>query len=252
MDYSMNNDRALRKIVIGWLYGTRMNIYGDRGNVVALTRRAEWRGIEVEVRDLGHGVPIPDDIDIFFWGGGQDGQQVGVAHDMRGEKADQLRQAIDRGAAMLSICGGYQLLGHSYRPHDSEEIPGLGIFDVTSVAGPTRFIGNCVVNTDRWGTLVGFENHSGLTYLGDGVEPLGMVEVGRGNNGQDGTEGAVYKNAIGCYLHGALLPKNPRLTDWLIESGLRHRYGDVELVLLDDDLELRAHVSAVDRARISR
>jgi len=243
-------DVAAHKLVIGWLYGTRMNIYGDRGNIVALTRRAEWRGIEVEVRDIGYGMAIPDDIDIFFWGGGQDQEQVAVARDMQGEKARQLRAAIEKDAAMLAICGGYQLLGRSYRPHAGETLPGVGLFDITSAAGPTRFIGNIVVKTDRWGTLVGFENHSGLTQLGEGVEPLGRVDVGRGNNGQDGTEGAIYKNAIGCYLHGALLPKNPRLTDWLLECGLRHRYGEaVDLAPLDDTIEQQAHDSAIRRAR---
>lgn len=238
-----------RRLVIGWLYGTRMNIYGDRGNVVALTRRAGWRDIDVEVREIGFGTAIPEDVDIFFWGGGQDQEQVNVARDMQGEKARQLREAIDDGAAMLAICGGYQLLGHSYRPHEGDELPGVGVFDLTSVAGPERLTGNIVVNTDRWGRLVGFENHSGLTHLGADVEPLGRVEIGHGNNGQDGTEGAIFKNAIGCYLHGALLPKNPRLADWLLECGLQHRYGDTSLPPLDDTIEQQAHESAVQRAR---
>lgn len=238
---------TLKKLVIGWLYGTKMNIYGDRGNVLAIARRARWRGIDAEIREIGFGDPITDDIDIFFWGGGQDQEQVSVSQDMQGEKAEQLRTAIERGAAMLAICGGYQLLGREYRPHNGAPLPGIGLFGATSTAGPERFIGNVVVNT-RWGTLVGFENHSGLTHLDEGVEPLGTIEVGRGNNGADGTEGAVYKNAIGCYLHGALLPKNPRLTDWLIEAGLRHRYGEAELPAIDDELERLAHETAVQRA----
>ena len=241
-----------RKLVVGWLYGTKMNIYGDRGNVLAISQRARWRNIDVEVRDIGLGQSIPADVDIFFWGGGQDEEQVAVSHDMQGEKAAQLRSAIEGGAAMLAICGGYQLLGHEYRPHKGESLPGVGLFDARSVAGPERFIGNVVVNTPRWGTLVGFENHSGLTHLGEGVEPLGTIEVGRGNNGQDGTEGAVYRNAIGCYLHGALLPKNPKLTDWLIQGGLKRRYGVVELPSLNDDLEQQAHTTAVARARSTR
>ena len=153
---------------------------------------------------------------------------------------------------MLAICGGYQLLGHEYRPHNGEALPGVGVIDAISTAGAERFIGNVVVNTSRWGTLVGFENHSGLTRLGEGVEPMGTIEVGRGNNGQDGTEGAVYKNAIGCYLHGALLPKNPKLTDWLIEGGLHRRYGKLDLPVLNDELEDQAHVTAVARARVTR
>jgi CobQ-like glutamine amidotransferase family enzyme len=241
-----------KKLVVGWLYGTKMNIYGDRGNVLAISQRARWRGIDVEVREIGFGVSIPEDVDIFFWGGGQDQEQVAVSRDMQGKKADQLRARIEAGAAMLAICGGYQLLGHEYRPHNGEALPGVGVFDAVSTAGAERFIGNVVVNTPRWGTLVGFENHSGLTRLGEGVEPMGTIEVGRGNNGQDGTEGAVYKNAIGCYLHGALLPKNPKLTDWLIEGGLQRRYGKLDLPVLNDELEDQAHVTAVARARVTR
>jgi CobQ-like glutamine amidotransferase family enzyme len=140
------------------------------------------------------------------------------------------------------------LLGHEYRPHQGEPLPGIGLFDLTTVAGPERFIGNVVVDSE-WGELVGFENHSGLTFLGPGVRPLGRVRIGHGNNGKDGTEGAVYRHAIGCYLHGALLPKNPRLADWLIAAGLRRRHGNVDLPALNDDLERAAHATAVERAR---
>ncbi len=240
-----------RELTIAWLYGTRMNIYGDRGNVVALSRRARWRGIEATVVDIDLGDPIPADVDIFFFGGGQDLSQVAVAHDLVGAKGEAIRSAVEDGAALLSVCGGYQLLGHEYRPHDAEPLPGIGVFDVTSTAGPERFIGNVVIDS-RWGPLVGFENHSGLTYLGEGVEPLGTVRVGRGNNGKDGTEGAVYRNAIGCYLHGSLLPKNPVLADWLLESGLTHRYGEARLTGLDDLHERSAHSNAVARAVATR
>ena len=239
------------RLIIGWLYGTKMNIYGDRGNVLALERRARRRGIETENREIGLGEPIPPDVDLFFFGGGQDQEQVAVSRDIQGAKGEQLRAVIERGAAMLAICGGYQLLGHEYLPHGAEPLPGIGIFDARSEAGPERFIGNVVVDT-RFGTLVGFENHSGLTYLGEGVEPLGHVEVGSGNNGKDGTEGAIYRNAVGCYLHGALLPKNPVLTDWLIEAGLTHRYGEATLAHLDDALERQAHQVAIERARVTR
>jgi CobQ-like glutamine amidotransferase family enzyme len=180
-----------------------MNIYGDRGNVLALSQRAAWRGIDARVVDVDLGEPIPADADIFFFGGGQDQSQVAVAHDLVGAKGEAIRAAVESGAALLSVCGGYQLLGHEYRPHDAETLPGIGLFDVSSTAGPERFIGNVVIDS-RWGTLVGFENHSGLTFLGEGAEPLGKVRVGRGNNGKDGTEGVVYRNAIGCYLHGSL------------------------------------------------
>ena len=239
-----------QKLVIGWLYGTKMNIYGDRGNVVALEQRAKWRGIEVEVRDIGINQQIPDDIDIFFWGGGQDQEQVSVAHDLAGAKAEALKAAIEGGAAMLAICGGYQLLGNVYHPHDGDVLPGVGVFDIESIAGPERFIGNVVIESEEFGSLVGFENHSGLTRLQGEAKPLGKVVIGNGNNGQDGTEGAIYKNAIGCYLHGSLLPKNPKVTDWLLQAGLRHRYGqDVELAPLDDAIEVAAHKSASLRAQ---
>lgn len=235
------------QLKIAWLYATKMNIYGDRGNVIVLEQRARWRGIDVETVEVGLGEAIPDDADIFFFGGGQDQEQIAVSKDLRGAKGDALKSAIEGGAAMLSVCGGYQLLGHEYRPHASDVLPGIGLFDMVSTAGPERFIGNVVIES-QWGELVGFENHSGLTMLNSGQLPMGNIRVGRGNNGKDGTEGAIYKNAIGCYLHGSLLPKNPKLADWLIEAGLRRRYGVAALPSLDDRFEVAAHSSAVERA----
>jgi CobQ-like glutamine amidotransferase family enzyme len=235
------------RLTIGWLYGSKMNIYGDRGNVMTLAQRARWRGIEAAVVEIGLGEPIPAEVDVFFFGGGQDQEQIAVARDLQGAKGEALKAAVDNGAALLAVCGGYQLLGHEYRPHDAEPLPGIGLFDLTTVAGPERFIGNVVVDSE-WGALVGFENHSGLTTLGPNTRPLGRVRIGRGNNGRDGTEGAVSHHAIGCYLHGALLPKNPALADWLIASGLSRRHGPVELSPLDDRLERTAHASALDRA----
>jgi CobQ-like glutamine amidotransferase family enzyme len=238
-------------LTIGWLYAASMNIYGDRGNVIALQRRAEWRGISTTVREINVGEPIPGDCDCFFWGGGQDQEQVAVARDLQGAKGQALAAAVEEGASLLAVCGGYQLLGHEYRPHAAEVLPGVGIIDAVSVAGPERFIGNVVIDSE-WGTLVGFENHSGLTTLGPNLQPMGTVRVGRGNNGKDGTEGARYRNALGCYLHGALLPKNPALTDWLIARGLERRYGTVDLEPINDGIELQAHVTAVDRAVVTR
>jgi len=239
------------KLTIGWLYAATMNIYGDRGNVIALRRRAEWRGIPVEVKEIGLDEPIPADIDCFFWGGGQDQEQIAVAEDLRGAKGAALRAAVEDGAALLAVCGGYQLLGHEYRPHAAKSLPGIGLIDAVSVAGPERFIGNVVVDTE-WGELVGFENHSGLTTLGPGVAPLGRVRIGRGNNGRDGAEGARHRNAVGCYLHGSLLPKNPALSDWLVTRALERRYGPVTLEPLADDFEGLAHASAVGRAVATR
>jgi CobQ-like glutamine amidotransferase family enzyme len=235
------------KITIGWLYGTKMNIYGDRGNVITLALRAKWRGIEPDVREIGIGDPIPEDVDVFFFGGGQDQEQIAVSKDLQGDKGQSIKHAIENGAALLSVCGGYQLLGHEYRPHDAEPLPGISLFDVVSEAGNERFIGNVVVDS-QWGQLVGFENHSGLTHLGENAEPMARVKVGHGNNGRDGTEGVIYKNAIGCYLHGSLLPKNPALGDWLIERGLSRHGERIELKPLDDRTEQVAHATAVDRA----
>jgi len=239
------------RLTIGWLYPTKMNIYGDRGNVISLVQRARWRGVEAEIREVGIGDRIPGEVDIFFFGGGQDQEQIAVAADLTGDKGAWLKSAVEDGAGLLSVCGGYQLLGHEYRPHVGERLPGIGLFDLTSVAGPERFIGNVVAESE-WGELVGFENHSGLTHLAAGQAPMGRVKVGRGNNGKDGTEGARYKNAIGCYLHGSLLPKNPAVTDWLLSAALERRYGRADLAPLDDTLETAARSSAQARAVATR
>lgn len=237
------------QLTIGWLYGHEMNIYGDRGNVMVLAQRASWRGIESSITTIGLGESLkPEDIDVYFWGGGQDREQIAVSRDLAGDKGRLLGEAIEDDVPILAVCGGYQLLGHHYRPFDGDDLPGLGVLDVTSEAGHDRYIGNVVVDAPDLGTLVGFENHSGKTWLGDGVRPLGTVRVGKGNNGKDGTEGARYRNAIGCYLHGALLPKNPHLADWLIVRALERKYGTVDLPPLDDTLETGAHDGVVTRA----
>jgi len=234
------------------LYPDLMSVYGDRGNVLALARRAEWRGIELQVHELTLGDTLdPEDVDLIFFGGGQDREQAVVSPDFLAQKGEAVREAVEAGAALLSVCGGYQLLGRSYTTVDGQELPGAGLFDVRSVPGPKRHIGNVLVETELDGqrrTLVGFENHSGRTYLGPGLPALGRTVVGAGNNGEDRSEGAVYKSAIGCYLHGSLLPKNPWFADKLLAEALARRYGPVELPPLPDDLELAAHASAVRRA----
>lgn len=231
------------------LYPDLMSIYGDRGNVVALAQRALWRGIEVEVRSHTAGATLdPEWGDLYFFGGGQDQGQDAVGEDLRGANGDRLRQAIASGAAVLSICGGYQLLGHEYVPEAAPAIPGLGVLDVRTRAGRRRYVGNLLVETDG-GTLVGFENHSGKTYLGPAARPLGRVLVGGGNNGEDKTEGAVQGKVIGCYLHGSLLPKNPQLADLLLQWALERRHGRVVLEPLDDSAERAAHAQAIEVAR---
>lgn len=238
-----------KELRIGWLYGHEMNIYGDRGNVMALDRRASWRGLNTSIATVGLGQPLDaSGFDLYFWGGGQDREQVAVARDLAGPKGRELRAALEAGVPMLAVCGGYQLLGHYYRPFDSEELPGIGFLDVESRGGAERFIGNVVVDSDEFGELVGFENHSALTFLGAGVRPLGQVRVGNGNNGRDGTEGARSMNVVGCYLHGAVLPKNPQLTDWLIARALEHKYGDAGLDPLEDEFERRAQEQVAQRA----
>jgi CobQ-like glutamine amidotransferase family enzyme len=239
-------------LTLAFLYATLMNIYGDRGNVLALQRRCQWRGIDLTVVPVGLGEPItPGRFDLFFFGGGQDKEQIAVAHDLQGTKGQVLREAIEAGTPTLAVCGGYQLLGHYYQPAGAPRLPGIGLLDIISEAGRERAIGNVIVDSE-FGPLVGFENHSGRTLLGPGVQPLGRVRVGRGNNGQDGTEGARHRHAIGCYLHGSFLPKNPAVSDYLIAAAVARRYGPLSLPPLDDRLERQAHASALERAARTR
>ncbi|HTD76885.1 MAG TPA: glutamine amidotransferase [Chloroflexota bacterium] len=242
------------KIRLVHLYPDLMSVYGDRGNVLTLVRRAEWRGIAVDVHERSLGDALdPDDVDLVFFGGGQDREQAVISPDFLLQKGEAVRQAVEDGAALLSVCGGYQLLGRSYTTVDGQELPGAGLFDIRSVPGPRRHIGNVLIEThldNEPRTLVGFENHSGRTFLGRGVKPLGRALVGAGNNGEDGTEGAVYKNAVGCYLHGSLLPKNPWLADRLLAAALSHRLQEyVTLDPLDDQLEEQAHRAVEARIR---
>ncbi|MCR4424984.1 MAG: glutamine amidotransferase, partial [Firmicutes bacterium] len=213
------------------LYPDLMNTYGDRGDMLTIQRRCAWRGIEASIECVSLGA-APDlaSYDVIFIGGGQDRQQKLIARDLLECKGESLRNAIRDGVVVLAVCGGYQLLGKYYRTQDGQQLPGLGVFDAWTEAGEGRFIGNVVIETSGLSgtevfTVVGFENHSGRTYLGEGIRPLGRVLLGRGNNGKDGFEGAVHSNAIGTYLHGPLLPKNPKLCDDLVHTALRRRYG---------------------------
>ncbi len=231
----------MKKLVIGYLYGDLMNIYGDTGNIITLQKRAEWRGIKVEIKSISIGDKLkPGECDIYFFGGGQDQAQEVVARDLVvSSKGKVIKQEVEKGVPLLAICGGYQLLGDYYQPHKGPKLKGVGLFPVYTVASYDRMIGNLVIES-QFGKLVGFENHSGKTYLKPGSESLGKVIKGFGNNGGDKQEGCIYKNAIGCYMHGSLLPKNPKLADWLLEKALGEKVEP-----LDDNLENLAHNLAI-------
>lgn len=240
----------MKKLRICHLYPELMNTYGDRGNIITLMKRAEWRGLETQVTGVSVGETFDEgDYDLFFFGGGQDKEQKLIADDLLATKKNAITDAVESGAVFLTVCGGYQLLGRYYRTHTGEEMPGIGVFDAHTVAGKVRFIGNVVIRPEipleRMQTLVGFENHSGRTYLGPNVKPLGQVIAGRGNNGEDKMEGCMYKNAFGTYLHGPLLPKNPHFADALIKLAIVRRYGDVKFAPLKDDFETEAHRTVV-------
>jgi len=241
-----------QKLTVGWLYPDLMNIYGDRGNILTLVKRAEWRGLEASVVELGRGASDRmNDVDVFFFGGGQDREQALIYDDLREFKQESLQRAVANGAQVLAVCGGYQLLGHYYQTADGERYDGIGLIDVRTEAGKKRFIGDVVVQTDIGltpRTLVGFENHSGRTFLGSGAKALGRITQGKGNNGSDKTEGCVQGGIIGTYLHGSLLPKNPHLADHLIAAALKRR-GDGALSSLDDSAELAAHGWILQRAQ---
>ena len=226
-----------------------MNLYGDHGNVLAIKRRCEWRDIKVEIIEHEPGTEIPDDIDIIFGGGGQDSGQGKIEQDLH-EIAPRLKEYIENGTPCLVICGLYQLFGKYYQTADGKKINGIDILNITTDAGDKRHIGNIVIKNGQFGELVGYENHSGLTSLGDNVEPFGEVILGAGNNGKDKTEGCRYKNCIGTYLHGPILPKNPKLTDFFIETALTRKYNTkINLKKLNDEIELKAHATAIARPR---
>ena len=233
------------------LYPDELNIYADRGNIAVFRQRLAWRGHALEVIEAGIGQAIPDDADLYYLGGGQDRDQMIVAEDLASAKADVLHGAVAGEAVLLAVCGGYQLAGHGYTGVDGTRMPGIGLLDADTVAGTTRLIGDVVISVELPGapiTVVGFENHAGRTRLGPGSLPFGRVVHGHGNNDEDGSEGAVSGRAIGTYLHGPLLPKNPRLADLLLGWALEHATGaPVELVPLDDTLEHQAHDAAIAR-----
>lgn len=229
------------------LYASEMNIYGDNGNVAVLRRRLEWRGIDVAVSRLGVGDQVPSDTHLLVGGGGQDAGQAVITDDLA-SKGPDLRAAADAGVPMLLICGMYQMAGHYFAPFDAPRLAGVGLLDLHTEAGPTRLIGNIAVDSDL-GPLVGYENHSGLTYLGADARPLGTTAVGQGNNGTDGTEGARHDNVIGTYLHGPVLAKAPSMADHLLSEALAAAGMSRDLEPLDDSLAEQAARVARSRPR---
>ncbi|MGI6778732.1 MAG: type 1 glutamine amidotransferase [Acetivibrionales bacterium] len=238
------------------LYPDILNLYGDRGNIIALEKRCKWREIDVNILNVSLGDSfVPEQYDIVFLGGGQDYEQGIIQNDLMKNKSAEIKNAIENGKTFLCICGGYQLLGQYYKTFDSKEIQCLGALNLWTEGSKERMIGNTVYecnflahndNNDR--KIVGFENHSGKTYLGPEIKPLGKVLKGYGNNGEDGFEGAVYKNVYCSYSHGSLLPKNPALTDHLITITLKEKYKDfISLEKLNDDFEELAHNSMLSR-----
>ena len=242
------------KLVVGHLFPDYLNIYADRGNIAVLARRAAWRGHELEVRPLGAGGALSQgEHDLFYIGGGQDREQELIAPALAA-LGDGLRASVAKGAALLAVCGGYQLLGRSYRDQSGEELPGVGLLPLHTVAGERRMIGDvlleCELEPGRRRTLAGFENHAGRTYLDEGAEPLGRVLAGFGNDGASGYEGCRVGRAIGTYLHGPLLPRNSWLADWLLAQAIAHRTGEAPaLEPLEDELEAEAHEVSAARAR---
>lgn len=236
----------MKPVKIVHLYPERMSIYGDYGNIIALTQRMNWRGIKNTVERVEVGGRIPKDAKLIFIGGGQDKGQVIVAKDLQ-QKSAQIHDLVESGVPLLSVCGGYQLLGEYFISSDYGELKGIGLFNVITKAISQRMIGNIVVDSELFGELVGFENHSGATEFVGRAHPLGKVKKGFGNNPRDKHEGAVYKNAIGTYMHGSFLPKNPLVCDWLIQRAMSRGGEVIGLKDLDDSIEIQARNSAAKR-----
>jgi CobQ-like glutamine amidotransferase family enzyme len=241
-------------IRVAHLYPDYLNIYADRGNIAVLSQRAAWRGLALDIRAVGVGDALdPGAVDLVYVGGGQDREQALIAPDLAA-RSEPLRELVAGGAAVLAVCGGYQLLGRGYRDVAGAELPGAGVFPHVTLAGERRMIGDvlleCELDPGERGTVAGFENHAGRTILDAGAEPLGRVVAGFGNDGESGYEGCRVRNAIGTYLHGPLLPRNPWLADWLLARAAAHRTGERPVfAALPDELEQDAHGVAAERAR---
>lgn len=239
------SDNTLR---IVQLYPRDMNIYGDWGNVLTVLRRAEWHGYTPKLIEYEVGDTFPADVDIIIGGGGQDSGQEKIHEDLM-KIGPKLKQLADTDVPMLVVCGLYQLFGHFFKTKDGANLQGISLLDVETHGSNQRLIGNVVSQSKLFGDIIGYENHSGLTYLGDKATSLGKIIKGAGNNGQDETEGAMYRNVIGTYLHGSLLPKNPRIADWLIEKAATRKYGEFIPQVIDDRFADSAREIAARRPR---
>ena len=234
------------------LYPEVLNLYGDRGNILCMKRRLEWRGIDCNIHELKLGDSADlTQFDLFFIGGGQDFEQEVLLNDLKSGKGAEIKAAVNDNKTFLCICGGYQMMGHYYETHEGERMEFLGAVDFHTVGGDVRMIGNYAYKlNDKLGgsTVVGYENHSGRTRLAEGISPLGNVTRGFGNNGEDGTEGVHFNNVFGTYSHGPVLPKNPHFADLLLTTALQHKYGtDITLEPLEDITETKAHDSVYDK-----
>lgn len=238
----------MRSINLLQLYPKDMNIYGDWGNTLVLKRRLEWHGYNVQLLEYNPGNEFPQDVDLVVGGGGQDSGQLKIRDDLQ-KIGSVLRALADDGVPMLVICGMYQLFGKFFRTKGGEIISGIKLLDIETIGGDERLIGNIVTSSEQFGLIVGYENHSGLTTLGANVRPLGQVIRGAGNNNRDETEGARYRNVIGTYLHGSLLPKNPAIADWLIEQAVTRKFGDFTPTVIEDRFAILARDIAQRRPR---
>ncbi len=237
-----------KELTILQLYPRDMNIYGDWGNVLTVIRRAQWYGYEPKLLEYNPGDTFPVHVDIVLGGGGQDAGQEKIQADLL-KMSPKLHELVENDVPMLMICGLYQLFGKFFKTKDGVMIDGIGILDIETYGGEERMIGNIVTDSDEFGEIIGYENHSGQTFLGEGVQPLGTVRKGAGNNGQDNGEGARYRHVIGSYLHGSLLPKNPAIADWLLEKAAIQRYGEFSQTILDDHFASHAREIALKRPR---
>lgn len=243
----MSQDNS-RKITILQLYPKDMNIYGDNGNVQVLVRRLEWYGYTPVVTEYNPGDTLPTNPDIIIGGGGQDSGQEKIHEDLL-KIGPQLKAWADNGTPTLVVCGLYQLFGHFFKTLNGTMLEGIGILDVKTYGTNERLIGNIVTSNETFGTVIGYENHSGQTFLGENAEPFATVIKGAGNNSKDGQEGARYKNTIGTYLHGSILPKNPAIADFLIRTAVTKKYGEFSQDLIDDSFANSARDIAASRPR---